>query len=191
LGDGDIEVLLWVDNDDPQLDGYLRIQSDKIKVFSEDRVGYRNFHVMVNYLCEKSKGDWLFLWNDDAIMHTNDWVEKIQSFDHTKPAVLNAYDPGNMDWNLFPIISREMFNITGHFSLSTHCDTWSQDIGNAVEVHYPVHGVSIQHIRDFINDQTKNDSQAAYAETSPAYYALQDYRNNDIIKIREWLSNNE
>jgi hypothetical protein len=39
--------------------------------------GYDSLHEYYNELASKATGDWLMLWNDDAVMETEGWDEKI------------------------------------------------------------------------------------------------------------------
>jgi hypothetical protein len=185
LGDGDFEVLLYVDTDDPQIKAYRSLASRKVKVFVEARLGYANFHRMVNFLAKKAKGEWLLLWNDDMRI-IGDWTVPDAT---DKPQVLNFWDPNNQVNNLAPVISRKMYEIMGHFSLSTHCDSWVQDIANELGIHVPVHGAQVQHLRESLNDATKSQTQPVYATSSPEYDGLEmmKLREIDKEKLRENL----
>lgn len=180
LGD-DIEVLIWVDDDDPELEGYQQLDA---KVFIRPRVGYPMMHTMINYLAKESTGDWLLLWNDDALMHTSDWQDKLPTITHRYPQILNIFN-SNPEVNLFPVINRCAYEIMGHYSLSAHCDSWVQDIANRLEIHTFVPGIEIEHIRDRLNDDTKNHSQGAYAITSPLHTSdkMQELMQKDIEKL--------
>lgn len=183
LGEG-VEVLLWLDNDDPQLKDYLSLFP---RVYVKPRLGYKGMHEMVNFLASKAKGDWLLLWNDDALMHTPDWQGKLPTSTH-KPQVLNIYN-SNPEVNLFPLINRPMYKAMGHYSQSAHCDSWVQDIGNQLDIHTFVEGIEVEHLRDKINDETKQHSQGAYAETSPLHSSerMVALMQEDIKKIKELL----
>jgi hypothetical protein len=181
LGDN-IEVLIWVDNDDPQWGDYKSLDA---QIFSQPRVGYPRMHEMVNFLATKAKGDWLLLWNDDALMHTSDWVSKLPTITHDYPQVLNIYN-SNPEVNLFPLINRCMYDTMGHYSLSAHCDSWVQDIANQLDIHTFVPDIEVEHLRDKINDETKQHSQGAYATTSPLHSSARmiELLEEDIKKIK-------
>lgn len=183
----DIEVLMWVDDDDLQLQDYFALQIMGWRVFNKPRVGYPNMHEMVNYLANQATGEWLLLWNDDALMHTPDWQGKLPTPTH-KPQVLNIYN-SNPEVNLFPLINRSMYETMGHFSLSAHCDSWVQDIGNELGIHIYVPSIEVEHLRDRINDETKQHSQGAYATTSPLHSSPEMVRlmQTDIAKLKEKL----
>lgn len=181
LGVGDFEILAYVDNDDPCLSEYMKVPTTYTLVGK--RHGYPGLNHYINDLCKIATGDWLFLWNDDALMKTPDWWKKVPETD--KPEVIN-FDANPLN-NLFPLVSRQVYETLGHFSLSPHNDSWVQDIANQVGIHTHVPGVEIYHRRMELNDKTKSETQAAYATTSPAYDAMWELRDKDAKKIMEVL----
>src|SRR5574342_205956 len=104
----DKEALIWLDTDDPELSRYQEVLKDnpRVKIFIKDRVGYKNGHLMLNYLVGKAKYDWYFFFNDDAYMDNPKWSDVfrdfVQQFDPTiEPIVLNIWGQGSKA-NLFP-----------------------------------------------------------------------------------------
>lgn len=184
LGDN-VEILAYVDIDDPQLSGYLSIVQDNLTFVIGKRFTYHKLHEYYNKLARLASGDWLMLWNDDAEMMTPNWTEFLHA--PISPEVIN-FDKNEQN-NLFPIISRQMYQAMGHFSLSPHNDSWVQDIANILSIHTYIDGVNIQHHRDIIDDSTKRETQAAYETTSPLHYSdeLQRLMQIDIEKIKENL----
>lgn len=185
--DSQFEVLLYIDEDEPQMDDYLALVGFNVQLYIGTRHGYGNFHKMINYLAKRAKGDWLLLWNDDAIMLSQDWASKINKIDSSKPVVLNFFDAMNKQNNLFPAISRPMYKAMGHFSLNTHCDSWVQDIANELGIHKPVGAINCIHRRELLSDVTKVNTQATYKITSPAYNLMTKERAIDKRKIKELL----
>lgn len=187
LGEGNFEVLVRYDSDDKTMP--LKNVGKNVRLIKGDRVGYKNFHLMINELCEQAASDWLMLWNDDALMESKDWLNAFTNYDSKKATLLNFFDTENMNNNLFPVMSRSMYEAIGHFSLSTHCDTWAQDIANGTGTHHKVDGIRAKHIRESINDETKNETQAVYSESSPEYFSedMKLLRDQDMQKIRSVL----
>jgi hypothetical protein len=186
LGNEDYEALVWVDDDDPELELYMDLPAT---VFIKERVGYSNFYQMVNFLAAHAKGNWLLLWNDDMRIESKGWVDRIEAHDSRQPLVLNFWDVTNMRNNLAPVISRRWYKELGHFSLDTHCDSWVQDIANELEVHKPVVGIKVSHLREVLSDQTKAESQAVYPTSSPRYDSdeVKALREIDTNKLRRLL----
>jgi len=192
LGDGGYEVLMYIDEDDPDKEHYLDfsgLMGLPVRTFIKPRVGYHKFHEMINFLAEQAKGEWLMLWNDDALIECEDWVGKVSSAEKGL-TVLNITNPGVDNNNLFPVISRELYELIGHFSLSTHCDSWVQDLANECGVHQSLNGTHIEHRRDRVNDEVKNETQGAYKTTSPEYSSpgMQELWRIDVAKVEEKLN---
>jgi len=192
LGKGDFEVLMYIDDDDPDKVDYLDmggLMGLPVKTFVKPRVGYPNFHEMINFLASNADGEWLLLFNDDAVMDCDDWVDKVNNAEKGL-TVLNITNPGVDNNNLFPAISRELYELMGHFSLSTHCDSWVQDLANECGIHQSLNGTHIEHRRDRINDEVKSETQGAYKTTSPEYSSpqMQNLWKVDVNKVKEKLN---
>lgn len=187
LGKGDYEVLVRYDGDDKTMP--LKGLGRHVRQIAGERVGYKGFHLMINELASQAEGEWLLLWNDDAVMQSDNWLLELQRYDSSKPCVLNFFDPGNPQNNLFPLMSKAMFEAIGHFSLSTHCDTWALDIANATGTHIAMEGISSRHVREDIDDLTKRETQSVYADSSPEYFSddMRKLREQDIERIRRIL----
>jgi hypothetical protein len=157
LGEGDFEVLVRVDDDDPRLDAYAEIRG----VVAGTPHGYGGLHHYYDELAERARGDWLFLWNDDCIMETRHWIDVVRSFDG-KMAVLNPrtnHENWDIDMNVFPILPRKMFELMGHFSLSPHNDSWVEFVARDAGIMFRV-PISILHDRA---DLTGNNDDDVYA----------------------------
>lgn len=186
LGKGDYEVLVAVDEDDPQLELYKRLErADKyLKLYITEPHGYQNLHEYYNLLASKAKGDWIGLWNDDTVMETDDWLEKISVHDHTTPQVLN---PWNELDNLFPLISRAWYEAVGHFALNTHADSWVQQVADVDGRSVYVPGISIRHYGEELNDETHTRVRDVVRQTSEAYRRMGEQRLVDARKISNWI----
>lgn len=176
LGEGSYEVLIGVDKDDPQIKQYRNIKSKYVKLFEYDRFGYGKLWEYYNALAKESSGDWIFLWNDDAVLEKPGWIDVITNYNHQKPLVLNPYHPID---NLFPIISRKWYDTIGHFALNTHVDSWVQDIGVQTNTQIHILGVSIKHEGEKMNDTTHAKAREVMKDTSA------EHRSPEMQTIRE------
>lgn len=189
LGKGDFEVLLYVDEDDKRIDDYKKLVSKKVKLLIAPRLTYYRFHEMINELSKRAKGDWLLLWNDDAFMQ-GDWIQHLYDYDHEKVNVMRwGSSPNNL--NLFPAISRKMYEVQGYFSMSPHCDSWAMDISKELGCERWVHGMTIEHRRDdpTLADDTKAHSMEAYNTTVPQHSSaeVQSEMRGMINNLREFV----
>lgn len=183
LGHGDYELLVAVDSDD-DIAGYQKLERGNVHIYTMHRYGYTNLHEYYNFLAAIAKGDWIGLFNDDTLMETNDWVEKIAQHDHTIPQVLN---PWNERDNLFPLISRAWYEAVGHFSLNTHADSWVQQVAEIDGRSVYVPGISIKHYGEELNDQTHTEVRDVVRQTSEAYRRMGEQRLEDARKISNWI----
>lgn len=179
-----IEILVRFDEDDKEPIKHLTKNWGDVPVSFTigPRHGYRNLHLYYNELAEKATGDWLMQWNDDAIMETEGWDQKIHA-QGSGLKVLNA--TGRL--NLFPIISRELYEVLGHWSLQAHSDSWLQTIGRMNGIEYPV-DLQIRHLRDEgLEDQTKKESLKTYSVTSPEFFSrpMQEKLRRDVRKVHK------
>lgn len=190
LGDGDLEFLIRVDEDDPAQDGYAGLSH----VIVGPRHGYGGLHNYYNELAAQATGDWIMVWNDDCVMTTPGWIDIVRRYDG-KMVVLNPntnHDNWVIDMNVFPIVPRQMFELMGHISLSVHNDSWLEFVGRGADIMIRV-PITIHHDRA---DLTGNNDDAVY---SARQYDHEDFhsegmvqaRDRDIGLIREYLEHNE
>lgn len=190
LGDGDYEVLMAIDEDEPNEEAYTAITVGRknLNIYITPRHGYQNLHEYYNLLAENSKGDWLMLWNDDAIMETKNWVDIIAKEDHTIPQVLNVWNPID---NLFPLISRAWYEAVGHFARNTHADSWVQQVADIDGRSHFVPDISIKHHGEELNDETHTEVRQIVRQTSEAYRRMGEQRLEDARKISDYIARGE
>jgi len=143
---GEFELLVGVDNDDLETVNYLVKNYPDTKILLVKRMGYSRLHEYVNKLSYMAEGDWLFLWNDDAIMHTKGWdseIEKQSGFSVFCPRC-NQYGYKPSHNNLFPIVPRQWIKLFGYFSLSPQNDSFVQHISNRAEIAKDI-AIEIEH----------------------------------------------
>jgi hypothetical protein len=124
-----VEILLRVDDDDQPPDGGDRVLTGR-------RVGYEQMHLMYDELAAEASGEWLFLWNDDAVMLTDCWDDVVH--EHDPDLILNPATNHGPTLTPFPIVPAWMPRLLGHFSLNRHCDSWWEEIGRRLGRLVPV-----------------------------------------------------
>jgi hypothetical protein len=147
-----LEVLVWLDSDDPKLEKYQELfgSNPNIKLFVKERVGYKNSHLMLNFLASQVLFDWIFQWNDDAIMTNPDWFQIFEDFVKqfdpvNQPVVINIWGQGEIVNNLFPIVSRAYLDTLGHYSGATTCDDWVRMVAIGANIAYDLKGIKPKH----------------------------------------------
>ena len=132
-----IDILLGVDNDDDISNKFindviipeLNEKGATMMAFLFDRVGYKNLHLYANHLVQYSRGEWILLWNDDAVMQTKDWDLKIMEYTG-QFKVLRFKDNHDEHPNaIFPCVPRDWVQLFDKFSAHQHMDCWISEIG--------------------------------------------------------------
>lgn len=183
---GQVKFLVEVDADDPELDLYREISSLQLSVIGS-RHGYEALQGYYNSMAYDGEGDWMLVWNDDAMMLTEGWDDIIAEQNHTVPNVLNFTG----ELNLFPAVSRPFYDVLGHLSLQCHTDTWIQEVARAARIEKPLMGkIQIDHVRDRIDDATKRETQRLYEVTSPAFLSdeMKKLRTEDVKTLQEAMN---
>lgn len=105
--DVDVEILVRIDDDDQEtLAGRQLIQAEAI--IGPRWCGYESVTMFINDMANKSRGDWIIPWNDDAFVVTDQWDKFLPSANDLKIVWLHA----SYEW-AFPVISRKLLEIWG------------------------------------------------------------------------------
>lgn len=162
-----IQVLLGLDADDSvgveHFQSKLQSKLDDIGVdytaMLFDPIGYGRLNEYINKLAENSSADWLFFWNDDALMETDGWDQEITK--HTGEFKLLAVHTHNdHPYSIFPIVPREWLDVIGHLSLHSMTDAWLSQIAYCVDIWERI-DVDVVHDRA---DLTGNNQDATYKQ---------------------------
>ena len=149
--------------------------------------GYYSFHNFVNELSAAARGDFLLLFNDDARFVSHGWPALFNKWRGALSVLRFRTGKAVGGLNLFPAVHRKIFEILGHFSLDTHCDTWMETVAHMAKMHYDEPDLEISHLRDTdddTDDQTHAETSAAYATTLPRYRAKKNLRKKDAAQLK-------
>src|SRR3989344_1414551 len=206
LDRNNLEVLVWVDGDDAQLDLYRAIakENKRIRLFIKPRIGYLQYHLMMDFLAQQAVGEWQMLWNDDAYMEHVEWYDTFIEYASlnpplTEPVLLNIWGQGRPQ-HFFPVISKKYFEIVGHWSQMTICDTWIKHIACRTNIRRYVFGIKPRHrkfgadngaLGDLI-DNTSHSIEQLQKDTGDVYLGQRSRQNrvkmdNDVAKITSWI----
>jgi len=149
-----IEILIRLDDDDSESKIAVEYMQ---KVFGETvaiqsligprREGYGALNEFLEELCAVACGDFLFLFNDDAVMDTNGWDVTVGCF-RDEFCVLRFRNPKPHKYahlTAFPLIHRKVYEVIGHFSKNAFCDAWMQEISRGAGIECFCSSVSITH----------------------------------------------
>lgn len=137
-----VEILIKTDLDDTTL--IVPIAPGPTVVLRTERLGgYWTLHHYYNAMAAISTGRWLFMLNDDAWLETVGWDDIIMQCGDgrlatrvlvphvewpTAPDQAHYEEYHKVKHPEFPIVSRRLYQICGHFSLSYANDTWWENI---------------------------------------------------------------
>ena len=189
-----VEILLGVDNDDQDTIDFIQTEDFQNKMQNTynadvqailfDRLGYKNLHQYMNTLWGQASGEWLMLWNDDAIMQTQNWDLEIGKFDDE--FVLLKFNQVNHvhPYALFPVIPTDWCRLIGNYSLNPQNDAWLNLIAKPLGIIRDI-PVDVLHDRYDLtgnnNDEIFNSRE--YAEGNPE--DPNDLMNENMIKTRD------
>lgn len=118
-----IQILFGFDNDDEVglehfetvIQPYLDQHNVAYEAQAFDSMGYAGLNRYYNHLGQSADADWLFVWNDDAVMETQNWDSVIESYTG-QFKLLKVHTHNEHPYSIFPIVPRDWYEIFGHFS---------------------------------------------------------------------------
>ena len=130
-----VEYLVRLDDDEQSSYGNLLGDSwlDDLEgkvTFGKRGNGYADLATYYDELAKQAKGDWLLLWNDDALMLTQNWDRKLKDWARNMaipgdgiamlvPKLVGLHGAPQLFW-----IHRNVFETLGRLSPIPHVDQW-------------------------------------------------------------------
>lgn len=105
-----------------------------------ERMGYVNLNRYYNELASHADADWYFVWNDDAVMNTQDWDTVIKSYTG-QFRLLKIHTHNEHPYSIFPIVPKAWYDLFRHFSRHQMIDAelsqiaYMLDIMEIVDIH--------------------------------------------------------
>lgn len=147
-----VELLLYVDNDDPhkgQYQGWTSGMSNVILVIGEPISVSKSWNV----IARKATGNILMMGNDDLFHETSGWDVRLDEETAKFPDEIyciwvNDKHKGDKLCT-FPTVSRKWYETVGYFAPGVFFffrnDTWIQDLGRRIDRLHYVPNVTIEH----------------------------------------------
>jgi hypothetical protein len=159
-------------------------------------MGYENLHRYVNDLAAHSTGSWMFFWNDDAFMQTQDWDSIICGYTG-QFKLLSVHTHNEHPYSIFPIVPRKWHDLVGHLSQHSLNDAWLSQVAYLLDIFERI-PVWCEHDR---NDLTGNNNDTTYQNrkvletdpTDPNDFNYVDYRRqrlHDCATLATWMQDN-
>ena len=163
-----IEFCVAIDNDDIKSMDYFKEtvvpwfeeKDHNILVMTFDRLGYANLPKYMETLALNSKGAWFIVWNDDALMESQDWDKEIVSYTGQFKLLAFKDNHNKHPYSIFPIVPRDWVVLFGTISPQQAIDAWVSQIAYIVDCFQRIEA-TVTHDR---HDLTGNNDDATYAE---------------------------
>lgn len=189
-----IEIMLGIDNDDQETLDFVQSEDFQNKMQEEynvdvqavlfDRLGYKNLHQYMNRLWGQASGEWLMLWNDDAIMETKDWDLEIGKFDNEFALLKFNQTNHKHPYALFPVIPTDWCRLIGTFSMNAQNDAWLNLIAKPLGI---IKDIPVDVVHDRFDLTGNNDDDIfrtrEYAEGNPQ--DPNDLMSENNIRMRD------
>jgi hypothetical protein len=162
-----IQVLLGLDTDDVvgiehfenELQPTLNEMGVNYTAMTFEPMGYSRLHDYVNTLAKNSSADWMFFWNDDAVMETQGWDTEICKYTG-QFKLLAVHTHNDHPYSIFPIVPRAWLDLIGHLSLHSMNDAWLSQNAYCVDI---LERVNVQVVHDRA-DLTGNNLDDTYKQ---------------------------
>jgi hypothetical protein len=161
--------------------------------------GYIDLNKIYNECCALSRGEFLFLFNDDSYLMSKGWDEEIKKYSGQTVVLNPDTDDQAQAINTFPIMSRDIYDLLGHWSLQAHNDTWVSFVGQKIGIEKRISTVKIFHDRpghpqytgekEKFDDVTWNERGEIWHISRPQFDEpkFAQLRIEDAINIKKYL----
>ena len=172
-----IEILFGLDEDDQEVLDYVKNEIGPMLVEAgiEARgnvfkpLGYENLHTYVNTLAGNATGEWIFFWNDDGIMTSENWDEIIESYSGQFKLLAPKDNHNGHPYAIFPILPKDWFILIGHLSQNAQNDAWLSHIAYMLDI---FERIDVEFIHDRADLTGNNDDETfkarKYMEGNPS-----------------------
>ena len=173
-----VEIMIAFDDDDTEsiqhfnqeIQPYLDGIGAEYTAMQFTRLGYLRLNEYLNALAAASQGSWLFFWNDDAVMKTQDWDQIIMD-NSSEFALLRAETNHEHPYAIFPILPRKWIEITGHLSPHQINDAWTSQVAWMLDI--------VKNIPVMIHHERYDLTGENLDETFKERIMLENMPNND------------
>lgn len=197
-----LELMLGIDDDDKDTRQYIQdeiapyLQKNQIECKANifQPIGYSQLHHYVNTLAQNSTGEWLFFWNDDALMVTEGWDDVIESYNGQFKLLGPKDNHDGHPYAILPIVPRDWFTLLDHLSMNAQNDAWLSHIAYMLDI---FERIDVEFIHDRADITGNNDDDTfrnrEYKEGNPedpedfGHPTMQQARVRSAFKIAWFL----
>ena len=148
-----VEVLVRVDDDDEHWPSFEQRLAGSPTVLIGSRLNaYLSMHVFYNEMAAISRGEWIWMLNDDVRCLTKGWDTVLKNHrieqGNDRIALLNPADHENRQSTQFPMLKRGGMEAVGHYSHYAVNDHYLQILYGEVGCLGHILGVKLHHINN-------------------------------------------
>lgn len=118
-----LQLIFGFDNDDKvgldhfaqEIQPWLDQHDVVYEAMSFKSMGYAGLNRYYNSLAKSTSADWLFVWNDDAVMETQGWDSVIEQYTG-QFKLLKVHTHNDHPYSIFPIVPRAWYDLLKHLS---------------------------------------------------------------------------
>ena len=155
----DIEILLYLNEDDPCLEEYQRLIDPKYIEIGPDRSPAYSW----NLLADQAKHDIFFLLGDDVEFITQDWdqltINHFNKFKDKLACIYPLHTTGKRHKNPHFCVHRNWKDILGYFVPPQfwhwYVDTWTREVAQKIDRYVLMEDVVLNMEKDIDDDTTK------------------------------------
>jgi len=196
-----IQLLFGFDDDDTVgLDHFKKVIQpflDQHEVAYEAQVfnsmGYAGLNRYYNHLAKLTSADWLFVWNDDAVMETQGWDSVIEQYTG-EFKLLKVHTHNDHPYSIFPVVPYNWFALFEHLSRHQMIDAELSQIAYMLNIVECIEVFVVHDRYDLTgNNHDETDKKRYRFEGDPSHPldfhnpAITTQRINDTEKISLYM----
>jgi len=185
-----MQLIFGFDNDDQKGMDYfcndIQPWLDEVGVeytaLSFDPLSYTGLNIYYNSMAQDIHTDWFFVWNDDAIMETDNWDQVIAKYDG-QFRLLKVHTHGEHPYSIFPIVPAEWLTALGYFSKHQMIDAELSELAYILDL-MEIVDITVTHDRADLTGNNKDltDAVRVRFEGNPAN--PRDFLNVNMVAQR-------
>lgn len=184
-----LEMLFGFDEDDQigidhfveQIQPWLDQQNISYEALSWPSLGYAGLNQYYNTLAKSASADWLFVWNDDAVMDTQGWDDVVRQFDN-QFKILKVHTHNEHPYSIFPIVPRSWYDTLGTLSRHQMIDAEISQNAYILDIMQIV-DINVTHEQSELTGQADSTSQRKYRfEGNPL--DVRDFHHQTFVQKR-------
>jgi hypothetical protein len=146
-----------------------------------ESMGYAGLNQYYNVMAKHADADWLFVWNDDAVMNTSNWDQVISKYTG-QFRLLKVHTHNEHPYSIFPIVPRAWFELMGHLSRHQMIDAELSQISYMLDV-IEIIAVDVTHDQSELTGNKDDTSKRKIRfEGNPAN--SYDFHNKEVARTR-------